>query len=247
MRARSTARGCGRSRRRRSSGRDALGGARRRRRRARRGDRRRLARRGGRRRVRVVEATPENIKVTDPAHDAAALAEHAPVLTDYHVHLRPDDGRAARARYFTRGERRALPRGGGRARHRGARRRRARATASARRSTSGSTRSGARGPSTTSTSTASSCARRPTCSSASRPTSCRAARTGWRTLLDEHDWDYVVGSVHFLRDDAVDMRGEWDVWQRSRRPEQGLAALLRDARRGGPHAACSTSSPTPTS
>ena len=33
------------------------------------------------------------------------------------------------------------------------------------------------------------------------------------TLLEQREWDYVVGSVHFLRDDAVDMRGsEWDVW-----------------------------------
>ena len=31
-------------------------------------------------------------------------------------------------------------------------------------------------------------------------------------LLDEHEWDYVIGSVHFLLDRAVDMRGEWDVW-----------------------------------
>ena len=31
-------------------------------------------------------------------------------------------------------------------------------------------------------------------------------------LLDERDWDYVIGSVHFLRDAAIDMRGEWDVW-----------------------------------
>src|SRR3954468_4143446 len=33
------------------------------------------------------------------------------------------------------------------------------------------------------------------------------------TLLDARDWDYVVGSVHFLRDEAVDMRGDWDVWR----------------------------------
>ena len=34
------------------------------------------------------------------------------------------------------------------------------------------------------------------------------------TLLEEREWDYVVGSVHFLRDEAVDMRGsEWDVWR----------------------------------
>jgi histidinol-phosphatase (PHP family) len=31
-------------------------------------------------------------------------------------------------------------------------------------------------------------------------------------LLDQRDWDYVVGSVHFLRESAIDMRGEWDVW-----------------------------------
>jgi histidinol-phosphatase (PHP family) len=30
-------------------------------------------------------------------------------------------------------------------------------------------------------------------------------------LLDGREWDYVVGSVHFLRDAAVDM-DEWDVW-----------------------------------
>jgi len=30
-------------------------------------------------------------------------------------------------------------------------------------------------------------------------------------LLDAREWDYVVGSVHFLRDAAVDM-DEWDVW-----------------------------------
>jgi histidinol-phosphatase (PHP family) len=32
-------------------------------------------------------------------------------------------------------------------------------------------------------------------------------------LLDERDWDYVIGSVHFLRDSAIDMRGDWDVWR----------------------------------
>ena len=32
-------------------------------------------------------------------------------------------------------------------------------------------------------------------------------------LLDARNWDYVVGSVHFLRDEAVDMRGDWDVWR----------------------------------
>ncbi len=39
-------------------------------------------------------------------------------------------------------------------------------------------------------------------------------------LLDAREWDYVVGSVHFLRDEAVDMLGTpWDIW-RSGEPEQ---------------------------
>jgi histidinol-phosphatase (PHP family) len=38
-------------------------------------------------------------------------------------------------------------------------------------------------------------------------------------LLDEREWDYVIGSVHFLLDEALDMRGEWDVW-RSADPEK---------------------------
>jgi histidinol-phosphatase (PHP family) len=37
-------------------------------------------------------------------------------------------------------------------------------------------------------------------------------------LLDDRDWDYVIGSVHFLRDEAVDLHGEadwaaWDIWR----------------------------------
>jgi len=37
-------------------------------------------------------------------------------------------------------------------------------------------------------------------------------------FLDGRDWDYVVGSIHFLREDCVDLRGEpgWealDVWR----------------------------------
>ncbi len=39
------------------------------------------------------------------------------------------------------------------------------------------------------------------------------------SLLDAREWDYVVGSVHFLRDQAIDMRdSEWDIW-RSTDPE----------------------------
>ena len=33
------------------------------------------------------------------------------------------------------------------------------------------------------------------------------------SLLEARDWDYVVGSIHFLRDRALDVRGEWDIWR----------------------------------
>lgn len=33
------------------------------------------------------------------------------------------------------------------------------------------------------------------------------------SLLDGHDFDYVVGSIHFLGDRAVDHAG-WDIWER---------------------------------
>jgi histidinol-phosphatase (PHP family) len=32
-------------------------------------------------------------------------------------------------------------------------------------------------------------------------------------LIDARDWDYVIGSIHFLGDEAVDMPGEWDIWR----------------------------------
>ena len=38
-------------------------------------------------------------------------------------------------------------------------------------------------------------------------------------LLEARDWDYVVGSIHFLGDFALDVRGEFDIW-RSSRPEK---------------------------
>jgi histidinol-phosphatase (PHP family) len=38
-------------------------------------------------------------------------------------------------------------------------------------------------------------------------------------LIEERDWDYVLGSIHFLGDEAVDMEGDWDVW-RSPDPEK---------------------------
>lgn len=39
------------------------------------------------------------------------------------------------------------------------------------------------------------------------------------SFLDERPWDYVIGSVHFLRDEAVDHPG-WDVWDRADSPER---------------------------
>jgi histidinol-phosphatase (PHP family) len=41
-----------------------------------------------------------------------------------------------------------------------------------------------------------------------------------RTLLEAHDWDYVVGSVHFVGEHAVDHDG-YEVWDhRSQRPDE---------------------------
>lgn len=39
-------------------------------------------------------------------------------------------------------------------------------------------------------------------------------------LLDRFEWDYVIGSVHFLRDHAVDMPGAFDIWGRGESPEK---------------------------
>jgi histidinol-phosphatase (PHP family) len=39
------------------------------------------------------------------------------------------------------------------------------------------------------------------------------------TLLEARDWDYVIGSVHFIANQAIDMRGDWDIW-RSQHPEK---------------------------
>jgi histidinol-phosphatase (PHP family) len=38
------------------------------------------------------------------------------------------------------------------------------------------------------------------------------------SLLDARDWDYVLGSVHFLRDSAVDVDA-FDVWDTARDPD----------------------------
>jgi histidinol-phosphatase (PHP family) len=59
-------------------------------------------------------------------------------------------------------------------------------------------------------------------------------------LLDGRDWDYVVGSVHFLRDEALDVRadprwGDFDIW-RSGEPDTVWARYfetLGEAARSG--------------
>jgi histidinol-phosphatase (PHP family) len=55
------------------------------------------------------------------------------------------------------------------------------------------------------------------------------------SLLAEHDFDYVVGSVHFLREEAVDM-DSFSVWDTGRSPEeiwQGYFRTLGDAAASG--------------
>jgi histidinol-phosphatase (PHP family) len=55
------------------------------------------------------------------------------------------------------------------------------------------------------------------------------------TLIEARDWDYVIGSVHFLRDSAVDMEGDFDVW-RTPDPERVWARYfetLGEAARSG--------------
>jgi histidinol-phosphatase (PHP family) len=39
-------------------------------------------------------------------------------------------------------------------------------------------------------------------------------------LLEAREWDYVVGSVHFVTDMAVDLDDEWDIWRRGDSPER---------------------------
>jgi histidinol-phosphatase (PHP family) len=55
------------------------------------------------------------------------------------------------------------------------------------------------------------------------------------TLLEARPFDYVIGSVHFIRNDAVDMAGEWDAW-RSNDPElvwRRYFEVLGEAARSG--------------
>jgi histidinol-phosphatase (PHP family) len=40
------------------------------------------------------------------------------------------------------------------------------------------------------------------------------------TLLDAHDWDYVIGSVHFVGDFAIDMDDHTAVWRHETTPDR---------------------------
>jgi histidinol-phosphatase (PHP family) len=54
-------------------------------------------------------------------------------------------------------------------------------------------------------------------------------------LLDARDWDYVIGSVHFLREAAVDHE-DYDIWLQARDAEQvwrGYFETLAEAARSG--------------
>ena len=68
----------------------------------------------------------------------------------------------------------------------------------------------------------------------SRPTSSAGPRTGSPSLLDGHDFDYVVGSIHFLGErGAVDDR-RYDVWDSFPDADSLWSDLLRVAGRAGP-------------
>jgi histidinol-phosphatase (PHP family) len=54
-------------------------------------------------------------------------------------------------------------------------------------------------------------------------------------LLEARDWDYVIGSVHFVRDEAVDDE-DWDIWRGTADPDdvwRRYFATLGEAARSG--------------
>ena len=211
--------------------------------------------------VAVVPGPRENLKVTTPLDLlarrarllAARRAASAPgliesrctMLTDYHVHLRSDDLDGDR--------RRALH---GRATSSATARPPASAgspswgspstsTASARRWRSGTTRSGARTPSTTWMTTAGSCASETDLRLGIEADFVAGREDRIANLLDVHDFDYVIGSVHFLARQAPSTWTSTACGAAAAAPRgSGGATSRRSARRRA--AASSTSSPTPT-
>ncbi len=63
----------------------------------------------------------------------------------------------------------------------------------------------------------------------------QGAEEATAALLEARDFDYVVGAVHFVGDDAVD-HPDWDVWEKRSGPEEiwsaYFAALAECARSG---------------
>ena len=158
-----------------------------------------------------------------PVESAAA------VLTDYHLHLRPDDDDTparTTSRPATPSATARSPRSAGSQSSAS----RSTSTASPSRSTSGSTRGGVRWAHDDVDAY---------CEFVREETDLRlgieadfvaGAEDRIANFLEAREWDYVVGSVHFLADDAVDMDDSACGVAASRR--RGLEALLRDARRG---------------
>ena len=165
------------------------------------------------------------------------------MLTDYHLHLRPDEDGTTADRYFTDRERRSLPRGGRGGRASPSSASPSTSTASPSRSSSGTTRSGANRPRTTSTPTASSSAA-PTLRLGIEMDFVPGAEDRTANLLEARDFDYVVGSVHFIGDEAVDHEG-FDIWEdAATRTGSGRVTSRRSP--PPPARASSTSSPIPT-
>ena len=141
-------------------------------------------------RVHVVESPAENLKVTTRTRPAARRAaarrerDPPPMLTDYHVHLRPDGAGTPRAELLHARERRALPRGGRASAGSPSWASPSTSTASARRSTSGSTRSGARTRVDDLDAYCEFVREQTDCASASRPTSSPAREDRMANLLD---------------------------------------------------------------
>ena len=150
------------------------------------------------------------------------------MLTDYHVHLRPDEPDTPPASYFTAGnaeryraaaEEHGIA-GAGVAEHVYRFRPRWR---------SGSTRSGASGPRTTSTTTAAFVREETDLRLGIEADFVPGREDRMANLLEGRDWDYVVGSVHFLRDASLDTE-DYSIWGTRRVGRADLAALLRDRR-----------------
>ena len=64
-----------------------------------------------------------------------------------------------------------------------------------------------------------------------------------RNLLEGRDFDYVLGSIHFVGDRAVDHEG-WDIWELGRGRRRGVATVFRGAGGGRPQRTVRRSRPS---